>query len=116
MPRPRHRVCLEAGLKLDLNDLIRKGCIVPGTRSSFSMRWTNRCWDEEIGSADFTADMTNRNEGRLDLNERQQTIFLVPRPRRFGGSQWYLMCPVINRRCSVLWMPPGATHFRCRRG
>jgi hypothetical protein len=82
------------------------------------MRWTNPYWDEEIASAVFTADMTNRHEGRLDINmnERQQTIFLVPRSRRFGGSQWYFVCPVMNRCCSVLWMPPGATHFRCRQG
>jgi hypothetical protein len=95
---------------------MRKHCIVPGAYSAFSMRWTNRYWDEEIGSADFTADMMNRHEGSLDIkmDDRQQTIFLVPRSRWFGGNQWYFVCPVENRCCSVLWRPLGARDFRCR--
>jgi hypothetical protein len=116
MPRPLQRVRLESGLKLELNELMRKGCIVPGAYSSFSMRWRNNYWDEEIASAEFTAHMADPHEGRLDItmNDRQQTIFLVPRARRFGGHQWYFVCPVINRCCSVLWMPPGATRFCSR--
>lgn len=118
MPRTRQRVCLEAGIKLNLNELMRKGCIVPGAYSSFSMRWTNRYWDEEIASADLTAHMMDRHEGRLHIRMDgwEQTIVLVPRPRRFGGHQWYFVCPVMNRCCSVLWRPPGANHFRCREG
>jgi hypothetical protein len=65
MPRSLQRACLEAGLKLDLNRLMREGCIVPGAYSAFSMRWRNNYWDEEIANADFTAEMTNRYEGRL---------------------------------------------------
>jgi hypothetical protein len=30
MPRPRQRVCLQDGLKLDLNRLIRLGTVQPG--------------------------------------------------------------------------------------
>jgi hypothetical protein len=30
MPRPLQRVCLESGLKLDLNRLARRGFIKPG--------------------------------------------------------------------------------------
>jgi hypothetical protein len=116
MPRPLQRACLEAGLKLDLNRLMRQGCVVPGAYSTFRTRWTNNYTGEETASADFTADMTSRHEGRLDIkmDDRQQTIFLVPRPRPFGGSQWYFVCPVMNRCCSVLWMPPGACRFCSR--
>lgn len=116
MPKPRQRVCLESSLKLDLHELMRKGCIVPGAYSKFSLRWTDNYWDEDITSAEFTAHMAHQHEGRLDVNmdDRQQTIFLVPRARRFGGHQWYFVCPAMNRCCSVLWMPPGATHFCSR--
>jgi hypothetical protein len=88
MPRPLQRVCLEAGLKLDLNKLMRKGCIVPGAYSSFSMRWRNHYWDEEIGSADFTADMRSRHEGRLDIkiNDRQRRSFLCQDRDRLGAA------------------------------
>jgi hypothetical protein len=118
MPRPLQRACLEAGLKLDLNRLMREGCIVPNAYTSFSMRWRSNYWDEEIASAEFTAHMVDGHEGRLHIrmDHREQTIFLVPRARRFGGHQWYFVCPVMNRCCSVLWRPPGSTHFRCRQG
>jgi hypothetical protein len=116
MPRPLQRACLEAGLKLDLNRLMREGCIVPGTHSTFFIRWRNNYWDQEIACAEFAARMADRHEGRLDLriDDRQQTIFLVARPRRFGGHQWYFVCPVLNHCCSVLWRPPGATRFCSR--
>jgi hypothetical protein len=41
MPRPRQRICLEHGLKLDLNKLMRQGCIVPGALSAWRSVWTN---------------------------------------------------------------------------
>ena len=43
-----------------------------------------------------------------------QWIILVPRPRHFGGHQWYFVCPVMNRDCSVVWLPPGANRFCSR--
>ena len=45
MPRRRQRISLEAGLKLDLNRLIRQGWVRRGVRSGlFLMRWTNSYW------------------------------------------------------------------------
>ena len=118
MPRYRQRVCLEAGLKLNLYKLMRQGGVVTGAWSSFHMRWTDDYTGEETASANFTCHMQAQHEGslRIQTNDMEQTIFLVPKPRRFGGHQWYFVCPVMNRCCSVLWMPPGATHFRCRQG
>jgi len=115
MPRPRQRACLEAGLKLDLNNLMRQGCIVPGTNSAWRSVWASSYFDEEIANAYFTAHMS-QHEGllRIHMDDAEQTIFLTPRPRRFGGHQWYFVCPTVNRYCSVLWRPPGATHFSCR--
>ena len=51
---------------------------------------------------------------RIDIDNAEQTIFLTPRPRNFGGHQWYFVCPVMNRRVSVVWKPPGATRFCSR--
>jgi hypothetical protein len=52
---------------------------------------------------------------RIQLDERlDQTITLVPKPRHFGGYQWYFVCPAMNRYSSVLWMPPGAERFCSR--
>jgi hypothetical protein len=57
MPRYRQRVCLEAGLKLNLYKLMRQGVIVPGSWSSFHMRWTDNYTGEETASASFTCHM-----------------------------------------------------------
>ena len=47
--------------------------------------------------------------GKLD-----QRLELIAQPRYFGGLQWYLRCPVTGRKCSVVWLPPGAKRFYSR--
>jgi hypothetical protein len=115
MPRYRQRACLEAGLKLDLNKLMRQGCVAPNARIFWSSVWTNSYTGEETAKAHFTSVMSAQ-EGRLEihLNDTLQTIFLAPRRRHFGGHQWYFVCPVRKRCASVLWRPPGAKSFRSR--
>ena len=51
---------------------------------------------------------------RIKLGNLDQTVDLVSQPRHFGGRQWYFECPMTHRRCSVLWMPPGASRFCSR--
>jgi hypothetical protein len=53
---------------------------------------------------------------RIQMGTMEQTVHLVGKTRTFGGHQWYFICPTTNRCCSVLWKPPGATHFRSRQG
>lgn len=116
MPRPRQRVCLESGLKLDLNKLRRRGLVRPGAEQWAVIRWTETSTGEEIATATITSNMEGKCEGwlRIQLGSLDQTILLVPKPRHFGGYQWYFVCPVMNRCASVLWMPPGANRFCCR--
>jgi len=47
--------------------------------------------------------------GKLD-----QRLDLIAEPRHFGGQQWYVQCPVTQKKCSVLWLPPGASRFCSR--
>jgi hypothetical protein len=118
MPRPRQRVCLQDGLKLDLNRLIRLGSVRPGARSGpYLIQWTNNYTGEVVGSGEIKADLCDRDEGwfRFEADSLDQRIILVARPRHFGGAQWYFVCPVMNRPASVLWMPPGADRFCSRR-
>lgn len=116
MPRSRERVCLQDGLKLDLNRLARRGFIKFGSNiGSRGITWTHSYWGE-IASGIITADMSGQSEGwlRIQLGSLDQWISLVPRPRHFGGRQWYFICPVKNRRASALWKPNGATRFCSR--
>ena len=117
MPRPRQRACLDQGLKLDLNRLVRQGLVRPGfTTGPNVIRWTYTYTGEEIASGIIGSSMEREYEGwlRIHIGSLDQRIILVPRPRHFGGRQWYFVCPVMNRRCSVVWMPPGAKRFCSR--
>jgi hypothetical protein len=89
----------------------------PGTKSGpYVIRWTNNYAGEVVGSGQITSDLRSREEGwvRFEADDLDQRIILVARPRHFGGAQWYFVCPVMNRRASVLWMPPGAERFCSR--
>lgn len=117
MPRPCQRATLEAGLKLDLNNLARRGFIQPGARTGpIGIRWYDSYWERTKAEGLITADMSGDYEGwfNIRIGDRHHNIILVPRKRHFGGHQWYFMCPYMNRRTSVLWMPPGARVFACR--
>ncbi len=115
MPRPRQRACLQSGLRLNLNRLIRGGIVEPGAYSEREVSWTNS-YAGEIASGFITADMSRPDEGwfRIQIGQLDQRINLASQPRHFGGRQWYFICPSTNRRVSVLWKPPGAREFACR--
>ena len=116
MPKSRQRVCLESGLKLDLNKLRRQGLVSPGAKRGAVIRWTYTYTAEEIAKGAITSNMEGTYEGwlRIQLEDLDQTIILVAKPRHFGGYQWYFVCPAMNRYVSVLWMPPGAERFCSR--
>ena len=64
-----------------------------------------------------TADMSEPEEEgwlRILIGSLDQRIFLIARPRHFGGHQWFFMCPSMNRPVMVLWLPPGACDFASR--
>jgi hypothetical protein len=119
VPRPCQRVLLESGLKLDLNWLARRGFVQQGAVTGpIGIQWT--AGDGElIASAIIAADMRGPDEGWLRVKSFRdggldQRIILEARPRHFGGRQWFFLCPYLNRRATVLWMPPGARAFACR--
>ena len=116
MSRPRERVCLQDGLKLDLNRLARRGFIAPGgCTGPRGISWTHSYWGE-VATGLIRADISGRYEGwlRIQLGKLDQWITLIPQDRHFGGRQWYFRCPVKDHLVSVLWKPNGASQFRSR--
>jgi hypothetical protein len=81
------------------------------------IQWTRSYSGALIGLAVITANLCDPGTGwlRSQTKGSDQLITLVSCPRRFGGRQWYFVCPVTHRRASVLWKPPGAKQFRSRR-
>jgi hypothetical protein len=116
MPRPTRRARLEYGVKLNINRLIQSGAIQPGAHVQSGTIWRNTYCGEL--TAKFEAKISSTEEGwfRIRIAEigLDQRIKLVSCPRHFGGRQWYFICPFMDRRVSVLWMPPGARYFACR--
>jgi hypothetical protein len=116
MPRRRHRVCLQDGLKLDLNHLARKGFIRFGADiGPRGISWSNS-HRREIASGVIAADMTDPSHAwfRIAVGRFAQQITLVSRPRHYGGRQWFFLCPVTGGLATVLWKPPGASRFCSR--
>jgi hypothetical protein len=112
--RPGHRARLENGLKLDINRLLRRGDIAPGSHRSFALGWSRD--GERIASAIITAELRDPEDAwlRVQLGSLTQRIYIAGRRCHFGGRQWYFICPHLNKRVSVLWKPPGAHSFACR--
>jgi hypothetical protein len=116
MPRPRNRVCLQDGLKLDLSQLARHGFIKFGANIGARVISWSTSRQGEIARGVISADMTNPDHAwfRLAIGSFAQQMTLVSRPRHFGGRQWFFVCPVTGGFATVLWKPPGAARFCSR--
>ncbi len=117
MPRPRQRVCLEDGLRLDLNKLVREG-FWPRWNEPLTVgtRWTSNRRGE-LANALITIQKEGEDQGSLRIvviGKLEQRLDMVAEPRRFGGQQWYFVCPMTGKKCSVIWLPPGANRFCSR--
>ena len=63
MARPRRRVCLQDGLKLDLNRLARKGFVRHGANIGVrGIKWTHSYWGD-VATGMISANMSGNNEG-----------------------------------------------------
>jgi hypothetical protein len=115
MARPRKRIELEYGLKLDLNKL-RAQAVSQGEPTKQVAYCNPRyCGDtKRFGILIWRFSSATRGSMRLLLRSLDQSIDLVASPRHFGGVQWYFICPILRHRASVLWMPPGASCFASR--
>ena len=114
MARPRQRVRLQDGLWIDLNKLLRDG--PPGTIPwPIEIGWTSNFYGE-VAKGWITIERETEDRGclRIVMNELDQRLELIAQPRHFGGQQWYFRCPVTSRKCSVVWLPPGASRFSSR--
>jgi hypothetical protein len=81
MPRQRDRVCLQDGLKLDLNRLARRGFIKPGANIGLRrITWTHSYWGDVASAVpaaarsdlDYSAaDCVTSNQGAAHLEQSE---------------------------------------------
>jgi hypothetical protein len=109
MPTNRSRTTLEAGCRLDINKLIRRGL----RSGQFNITFPR---DGALATLDVHMDQQERSWLRVRLPPNvDQTFTLIPVRRPYGGCQWYFICTLSGYRASVLWKPGGAHRFACRR-
>ena len=115
MARSRQRVRLEDGLKLNINKLIGRGGVQPGSKTRAIVGCPQAYGGQSLSGV-LTAELSYPVRGwmRLELGSEDHWLELVTEARHFGGRQWYFLCPRTGRRVSVLWKPPGAQSFACR--
>jgi len=116
MARPRERVCLQDGLRLDVNELIRSRMVIPGEKTTGPIVWQSVGKPGRVAWGLINADLRDRTCPRIRIlmPSMVQTIDLVAEERNFGGIQWYFRCPVRGSRASILWKLPGAERFCSR--
>ena len=88
MPRPRQRACLQSGLRLNLNRLIRRGIIEPGAYSGREVSWIDSYAGEQIASGFITADMGGPDEGWFSSRPRPPKCSASYRVRKVSSSQY----------------------------
>ena len=90
MARSTSKVRLENGLRLDLNNLARRGFISPGpVTGPVGISWNSSYWGE-VARGTISADMTSQWQGwlKIQTNGADQYFVLQTEPRHFGGLQW----------------------------
>ncbi len=110
MAKPRTRACLQDGLMLDINRLIRDGSIVPGCEFGPSSIWWRdaySCEDVTVGIVRGDLRCVHDSSVSIEFLGRQQWLPVFRQARHFGGGQWYFRCPKTGKDCSIVWLPPG---------
>ena len=115
-PRTTRAARVESCLALDVNELRRKGALVPG--ASGTLTWARDC--DTVASADFRANTAGLilcydAHGTEVPKVIEQRVALSFVPATFSGARAYFLCPgaECGRRVSVLYFRRGV--FRCRR-
>lgn len=52
--------------------------------------------------------------GRMADGDSHNITFAGAKPH-LGGTRWWFLCPLCNRRTAYLYLPPGTSRFGCRR-
>jgi hypothetical protein len=109
MGRPRQRGCLDIGIRLDINSLLRSGMKEVGVHDLRFSNGKKAVIDVHLGEP-RSSWLHYRSAGGVD-----QRIDLAAVPTHFGGRQWYWLCPMTGERASVLWKPHGRNVFASQR-
>ena len=114
------KATVEESIFLAIADFRSRIC--PRASGRFTWTWAggNTCsvgYFVTLEAAGWTVTLPYRWRDKEDI---QIPILLQTTPTNFGGSRWWLTCPLIvsgvacNRRVGKLYLPNGARYFSCR--
>jgi hypothetical protein len=115
---------VESALRLDIDSMMRWGCIRPGVHLTGEV--TLEFYDDELaikfesrvgdpGDRWLRLQYTIHDYWTGDPYEIDDKILLTTTRPPFGGLRWWFVCPRLNRRVRKLYLPLGGRHFRSRR-
>ncbi len=122
------RYVVEDGLVLSISNLFRIRALVPGQRTSGSIRFAfESSWMESV-SISYESNLQDPDAAWLRLfytAEGEPIDFIIrlqtTRPN-YGGRRYWFLCPLARqdgvppRRVGKLYLPPGGRYFGSREG
>jgi hypothetical protein len=113
----------EDALRLDLAQLISRGLVQPGRRSSGSLAWRSVPDGRLTAVITYAADLTDPADAWMDLCHegdgarlpQDQLLRFVTTSPHHGGLRWWFLCPISGSRARILYLPPGAKRFASQR-
>jgi hypothetical protein len=121
--RSSGRVLVENALRIDIDAMIRRGCIQPGSHVAGEMRFD---FDDQELAVQFESRLGHPDNSWIrlkyaiadywtgDEHQIDDQIFLVGSRPPFGGVRWWFKCLRSGRRVRKLYLPLGGRHFRSR--
>ena len=119
--RRSNRPTTDDCLRISLSHLKGLGMLKRHCFSRRELNWSND--GQAIARLTIVTDIECREPspcvkitGRAFGRDIDCLLWLDCMPAPFGGERWYALCPHTGRRCAVLALPMGKTHFASVRG
>ena len=119
---------VEDALVLNVNSLVRKKALVPGSWTRGAWCWTYDGDGASHSSIGYEADLCDQDRAWLRLEYRRNDepvdykVKLVTTKPNYGGTRWWFICPLVRqdggppRRVGKLYLPSGQKYFGSRAG
>lgn len=115
---------------IDILDLQRNEVLGKGLGMSWTSSWSRN--GEVIASISYRVETGANGPTGLrfmytitdnETSKKKDFNYIIPvvsTPCNYGGKRWWFLCPMVvngrscQRRCRIVYMPPGAEYFGCR--
>lgn len=115
---------------IDILDLQRKEVFTKGSTWSWTSSWSRN--GEVVASISYRVESGDNGPAGLrfmytitenETGEKKDYNYIIPVVStrcNYGGKRWWFICPLVvngrvcQRRCRIVYLPPGTEYFGCR--